>query len=101
MKPLHSQRIKQGQRILLISEKQKEGVSGGRVDEWGRGGPAVRFVLLWPLGKAEEDGGKKQRDVGDSKEDRKITLKNDNGLMPPVEITHTLTAGGRRKLHKL
>lgn len=25
MKPLHSQRIKQGQRILLISEKQKEG----------------------------------------------------------------------------
>lgn len=29
MKPLHSQRIKQGQRILLISGNQKEGVRVG------------------------------------------------------------------------
>lgn len=61
MKPLHSQRIKQGQRILLISEKQKEGVWEGGVMAvvvWGWGGwgvPVVRFVLLRPPGK--EGGG--------------------------------------------
>lgn len=67
MKPLHSQRIKQDQRILLISEKQKEGAWEGwcRVcvcvwrDE--RGVPLVRFVLLWPPGKGR--GGEKQGDV--------------------------------------
>lgn len=31
MKPLHSQRIKQNQRILLVSKKQREGV---RVGGW-------------------------------------------------------------------
>lgn len=42
MKPLHSQRIKQGQRILLISEKQtEEGVGvvvGWGLGVWGWGG---------------------------------------------------------------
>lgn len=81
MKPLRSQRIKHGQRILLISEKQKE--EGVCVAGGGGGVPVVHFVLLWPLGK----GGEMKKTEGcdkdvDSEEDRTshdcVKKKNEN-----------------------
>lgn len=67
MKPLHRQRIKQGQRILLISENQK---GGG-------GGVPLHFVLLLSSGKVCVcvcRGGKKKK------------RKNNNGQMPQLEL---------------
>lgn len=53
MKPLHSQRIKQGQRILLISEEQKEGVCEGGAAGAARGLQCYVLCYFGHQGKRE------------------------------------------------
>lgn len=76
MKPLHSQRIKQGQRILLISEKQKEGVWEGGA-EAGVGGWRFQWHVLCYFCR---QGRGNMRDL-DTEEDRATTVFRKNKLI--------------------